>query len=70
MPYIRKLICHLIDETIGENVWKMREEKENFAIEFFSDAFITFLTEYMLENEKMDEKLMLMNFHFLFTQFF
>ena len=70
LPYIRKLIYHLIDETIDENVWRMREEKENFAVDFFSDAFITFLTEYMLENEKMDEKLMVMNFHFLFTQFF
>ena len=70
LPYIRKLIYRLIDETIDENVWRMREEKENFAVDFFSDAFITFLTEYMLENEKMDEKLMVMNFHFLFTQFF
>ena len=70
LPYIRKLIYRLIDETIDENVWRMREEKENIAVDFISDALITFLTEYMLENEKMDEKLMVMNFHFLFTQFF
>lgn len=70
LPYIKKLTYWLIDGTLDDTLWKMREEKENFAVEFFSDAFITFLTDYMLENEKMDEKMMIMNFQFLFTQFF
>ena len=69
LPYVRKLTEKLVEETIDESIWKMRREKENFAAEFFSDAFITYFTTYLLEHEKMDQQIMVMNFCFLFSQF-
>lgn len=70
LPYVRKLTEKLVGETIDESIWKMRREKESFAAEFFSDAFIAYFTTYLLNHEKMDQQIMVMNVRFLFTQFF
>lgn len=69
-PYIQEITHRFVEDSMDKDIWKLREEKEHFAVEYFTDAFISFITNYLSENNTMDEKMMIMNFHFLFTQFF
>lgn len=68
-PYFKQIIYKQIDSILDDDVWKMRTEKENFIVDFFTNAFISFFMNYILEHEKMDESMLKMNFHFLFSNF-
>ena len=69
-PYIEGTTRKFVEDSMDKNIWKMREEKEHFAVEYFTDAFISFITNYLLGHKEMDGKMMVTNFHFLYTQFF
>lgn len=56
-PYIEEATRRFVEDSMDKNIWKMRKEKEHFAVEYFTDAFISFITNYLLEHKEMDEKI-------------
>ncbi len=66
--YEQRVHCW-VREMLDDSIWTMRQEKEEFATRFFTDAFIGFFMNYMLENEESDTETMRINMEFLFRQF-
>lgn len=68
-PYIKSIVAIYVDKSMDQNIWKMRAEKEAFVTGFFTDAFISFFMDYILEHASMDAGALKRNFGFLFEEF-
>ena len=68
-PYLKPIVSVYVDKSLDQNIWKMREEKEAFVTDFFTDAFISFFMDYLMEHDSIDTVALKRNFLFLFDEF-
>lgn len=68
-PYFERRIAALVHTSIDDSVWNMRKEKESFVVSFFTDSFLCFLINYILEHEELEEEDLQIKYHFLLEHF-
>lgn len=68
-PLFAHRIRVLVEENVDESVWNLRKEKIDFAVAFFTDAFLAYYVNYVLDHEEMDGEELQIGFAFLFDQF-
>ena len=68
-PIFEKRIRLWVRELFDDSIWPMREEKENFTTQFFTNAFAGYCLNYVIDHEECNYKLVERNLQFLFHQF-
>ncbi|MCI6859159.1 MAG: TetR/AcrR family transcriptional regulator C-terminal domain-containing protein [Eubacterium sp.] len=68
-PLFENRVRIMVEESIDDSVWNLRQEKEDFVVDFFTDAFLGFYIHYVQENENPDIDILETGLEFLFDQF-
>lgn len=68
-PVFEHRVRILVQESMDDSLWNMRQEKEDFAVTFFTDAFLGFYMNYILDNEDINLGMLKTGLDFVFDQF-
>ena len=68
-PVFEERVRIMVDEATDDDLWNMRQEKEEFATVFFTDAFLGFYIDYVRSHEEVDPDILRTGMDFLFGQF-